>query len=417
MSGPRFLGVTLFFAALAALLVAAVCALVDPYLLFNRPRVVGFNAVKPAVETREPLMKTYQSPRVQARTLVLGSSRADIGLNPASPAWAPNRQPVYNLSIVGSDLATNLVFLERMLAQRPREAAPTHLVVGLDFEAFLYPPGPATPVAAAESGPPGSNLLGRWPVLQDHLAALLTLDALQDSVSTVLANRGGPSLDLADNGRLSEGHLRRWTAADGVALLFEQKNRLTVRRYAQPHHVLSDSPGAPVRDMVAVHALATLAQQHGMSVTLIVQPSHASRLELLAALGYWPDIERWKRELAAFGELARANGLALEVFDFGGYEPFMHEAVPPAGDRQRRLRWFWDPVHYSTELGDAMLAALQGPTDLFPQPPRLTAASIEARLQQVRRDRETYLQAHTADVGGFCRLVPGTRCGAPLPQP
>lgn len=410
MTGHRFIVCVLGFAALFAALTAAVCVLVDPYLLFNRPRVAGFNAVKPAVETREPLMKTYQSARVEARTVILGSSRADIGLNPASSAWPDSMRPVYNLGIVGSDLAESLVFLERMLVQKDRSVPPAHVVVGLDFEAFLHAPGPAKTPEAAEAGPPGSNLLARWPVLQDHLAATLTLDALQDSAATLLTNRGGLSLDLADNGRLSEGHLRRWTAADGVALLFEQKNRLTVQRYAQPHHVLGD--------MAALQQLAALALRHKLSVTLVVQPSHASRMELLAALGYWSGFERWKRELAAFGARARADGVAMQVFDFGGYEAFMHETVPPAGDRQQRLRWFWDPVHYSTDLGDTLLDAVMDRPSSFPQRPLLTPETVEARLQQVRRDRDSYLQSHAANVAGFCRLLPAsTRCGAQLALP
>lgn len=420
MAPRRFLLWVLGFLALFGLLVAAANIAIDPYMLFDRPRVTGFNAVKPAVETREAMMKTHQAARVAPKTVILGSSRSDIGLDPASAAWPATTQPVYNLSTVGADLATNLVFLQRLLANG--RAQPKTVVVGLDFESFLLEPlntadpGPPAPPAGADAGGPFSGA-------RDYLASTLTLDALEDSVSTLWTNRRGlMTLDMQADGRLTEGHLRRWTAADGVALLFEQKNRLTVRRYQKPRHVLSHDPSVPVRDFAGLDALVTLAQARNFELVLLVQPAHASRLEMLDAMGYWPDYELWKRELARWGAQMRERGARVTVWDFGGFESTTTEAVPAPGDKQTRLKWFWDPVHYSTALGEVLVSTLTATQDAgartaaggdgpYASLKPLSPDNVQVRLMQVRQDRERFRTAHATQVAAWRALAcNGTPC-------
>jgi hypothetical protein len=423
MAPQRFLLAVLGFFSLFGMLVAAANIAIDPYMLFDRPRVPGFNAVKPAVETREAMMKRHQAARVTPRTVILGSSRSDIGLDPASSAWPTAMQPVYNLSTVGADLATNLVFLQRLLAHG--RAHPKTVVVGLDFESFLLEPanpgnpGPAAPPEAADAGDPFGGA-------RDYLASTLTLDALEDSMSTLWTNRRGlMSLDMQADGRLTDGHLRRWTAADGVALLFEQKNRLTVRRYQEPRHVLSHDPAVPVRDFAGLDALVALARAHQIEVVLLVQPAHASRLEMMDALGYWPDYELWKRELARWGARMRDLGARVTVWDFGGYESTTTEVVPTLGDKKTRLKWFWDPVHYSTALGDLLVTTMTatrdasagtaaGDTGAYASQVPLSADNVQARLTQVRQDRERFRAAHASQVAAWRALAcTGTPCGSP----
>lgn len=427
MAPRRFLLAVLGFLIAFGLLIAATNALIDPYMLFDRPRIAGFNAIKPAVESREAMMKSHQASRVTPRTVILGSSRSDIGLNPASAAWPASMQPVYNLSTVGADLATNLKFLKHLLANG--RAQPRTLVVGLDFESFLLEPANAASTAQAEQ-PSSTDDAGPFNGARDLLASTLTLDALEDSLSTLWANhRNSVTLDLQADGRLTEGHLRRWTAADGVALLFEQKNRLTVRRYQMPRHVLSHDPAVPVRDFEGLDALLSLAQAHNIDLVLLVQPAHASRLEMLDALGYWPDYELWKRELARWGADMRDRGARVTVWDFGGYESTTTEVVPKLGDRQTRLKWFWDPVHYSTSLGDLLVTTVTAAgqsgsqrraDDASPYASHLplTPDNLEARLAQVRMDRDHFRAAHGAQVaewrllacnGAACRPSIATR--------
>jgi hypothetical protein len=173
-------------------------------------------------------------------------------------------QPVYNLSTVGADLATNLKFsCSACWGKRPGAAART-VVVGLDFESFLLEPAKCSRPRPKQSNrhPPMTRVRCRPTQSRSRLAGVHTdrWTPWRTACPQLWANRrGSVTLDLQADGRLTEGHLRRWTAADGVALLFEQKNRLTVRRYKQmPRHVLSHDPAVPVRDFAGLDALVSL---------------------------------------------------------------------------------------------------------------------------------------------------------------
>jgi len=421
MSAPRYLVLTLASLALALLGVAAFNYLVDPYLVFDQARRAGFNQVKPAADVREWLMKAYEVPRQNPRTVVLGSSRSDIGLNPESPAWPRQWQPVYNLSMAGSNLGLNLSYLKHLLQAHGSQSALRTVVVGLDFESFLEQPG-----RSPSMGPPeleatsrlqamaASSVLARQRVWQDQAEALLTLDAVIDSASAVLANRtSSVGVDLAANGRFSDGQLQQWTRNDGVGQLFKQKNLDTLKGFKPPRRSLDPGDGSLMHGQADIAELFKLAGQRQLQLILLIQPSHVSRLEMLDAMGYWAELERWKQLLAKLSDAARSSGVDVTLWDFSGYEPENLEAMPPAAQARTPLRWYWDPVHYRPAMGDrlveTMAAGSAGNGGSLVAP--LTSATLEARLQRVRADRAAYRAHHVAEAAGLKALVcPGPSC-------
>lgn len=424
MTAYRYLLVSLASLAAALLAVAVLNYFVDPYLVFGQPRRAGFNQIKPAADSREWLMKAYEAPRQQPRTVVLGSSRSNIGLVPASPTWPAQWQPVYNLSLAGSDLGLNLQYLKHLLRAQGDGAALRTVVVGLDFESFLQrPAGSAKPAAAdpqeleatarLDAWAAGSPL-GRLRIWQDRAESLVTLDALMDSGSTLLANRApARGADLAADGHYSDGQLRQWTQTDGVAQLFRQKNQDTLRGFKPPRRSLASADGTTMNGQADIADLFAIARQRQLKLVLLLQPSHASRLELLDALGYWAEFEGWKRRLSSLAEAARAAGTDAVVWDFSGYEPEHLEAMPAKNQARTPLQWYWDPVHYRPAIGDRMVQAFA--TDQGGSlGAALTPATVEARLQRVRIDRAAYRAAHAGEVARLHALVcPGPSCAAP----
>jgi hypothetical protein len=412
---------TLGAAALALTgLVAAFNYAVDPYLLFDVERVPGFNDLKPAAAIRERMMKAYQIERVRAHTIVIGSSRPDLGIDPASKAWPASAQPVYNMSLVGSDVPDGLKYVRHYVAMRPGQGLRT-LVVGLDFESSLYvpapaPAGPAQPhrmseleerLAVDAEGRP--NPARRERVWKDHVQGLLSLDALYDSIDTVRNARSDAVLNLEPNGHLSEAATRDVVRHDGYARVFDQKNIDTVQQYAKPRRVMSDTPDGPIRKLGVLHDLFAFAKQHGIDVVLMIQPAHVSRLELLDRMGYWADYERWKRTLTALAAQAGA-GQRVALWDFGGYEPQVLETAPAKGSKPD-MAWFWDPVHYNGKLGEKMIARMFDPAHPAAQSDRfgvlLTPANIDARLDQVRDDRTAFRDAMPQETARLARLACG----------
>lgn len=415
--------------AVATLIIAAILGgfnvLMDPYLVFGTPRISAFNAVKPSVDTQEWLMKAYQSSRMHPRTVILGSSRTDVGLDPASATWSTEQQPVYNLSLAGAGAADNVRYLKHLVASNGG-TTPNVLVVGLDFENFLYRPVsaklPRSETSSEHLVPEISDKERRLAVqsdgalnpyrtmqtLKDRALAAWSLDALLDSLRTVFVNvlSSGSTANIEDNGHLAETQFQQWVAHDGVAMLFEQKNVITVRDLAEPHQILRDTPNAPIKEMAPVQQLINFAKSNRSKLFLTIQPAHAMRLELLAHLGYWRDFEIWKQELTQVVADAAANGVDVSLWDFSGYDEYSVEPVPAAGDHKSRMQWFWDPVHYTVALGNLMLTRLFDSPDTSGYGVRLHPETIMMHLAQVRERQQNY-RRHASDakrvLGLLCR--------------
>jgi hypothetical protein len=428
MTPARFLAAVLACAALVAIAIACFTAAIDPYLIFDSPRRPGLDAIKPAVESHEPLMKAYQSERARARTVIMGSSRFDIGLDPASAAWPASLQPVYNLGLIGGDTPTGLRYLRNMLQLDRYGDEARVLVVGLDFELFLSRPPHVVGTSALgtlEEGlsDPGQRLAvladgsrnpDQWlGVFKDYLAATLSLTAIADSVLTIYANRDPtPQLDMEADGHFSEGRYRHEISRVGVAALFYRQDEATLRQFQCPKRSLEGAAGGAGAGagMQAVRQLLELARSRQIKVYLAIAPSHAQHLDLLGQLGYWQDFEDWKRQLTALTAQAAASGTDVQLWDFAGYEPYATEPVPARGDGTSRLRWFWDSVHSTTLLGDLMLARMfERPQSPAGYGTRLTPESIEARLERVRADRQDYLRRMPESAQVAARIVAASR--------
>ena len=66
---------------------------------------------------------------MRPRTLLLGNSRVEIGLDPESPLWPQDDRPVFNAAESGRDLAIALIRLRHAMETAP----PRLVVVAVDF--------------------------------------------------------------------------------------------------------------------------------------------------------------------------------------------------------------------------------------------------------------------------------------------
>ena len=411
MSARRFIGSWALAALLVLVLVAGFNFAVDPYLLFDRPRVAGFNERKPSVATQERMMKLHEVVRGPGyRALILGSSRVDVGLNALHGAWPSTMRPVYNLGLAGADARTELAYLRQALSVNPIKL----VVLGLDFEDYLGSPESAKNVlrpaqferhmALRSDG--SSNPDFAWQTLVDQVQALLSLDALKASASTILANRGTGSANLDRSGNLSEAPFRRDVDSDGAYALFGQKNDRMVREYAGLRAGPVAKPDARVDAIDDLNSIIELCEARGIALILVMQPTHVDRLELFEILGQWDRIEAWKRIVTQLvSEHQRAHPTpGIVLWDFWGYDSRSTEAVPAAGDRSTRLKWFWEPAHYTSELGDLMLRRMLG-NEAGDYGLVLTPDNVEARLMQTREAQAQYRNEHAQTYQRLLRLV------------
>lgn len=383
------------------LLVGVFNLLVDPYGLFRIVDRAGFNAVKPKSGAHGDMVKAYQVLRVHPQALILGNSRAEVGFDPMHPAWPV--QPVYNLALPGTGTETTLRYLRHVLNNG--QPKPAVVVWGLDFMDFLV--DRAAPARPSVSDNP--RLLSNQhdyttralQQLRDDAEATLTLGAFFDSIKTLSSQHDPYSGNLTPLGFNPMRDYLKITAEEGYRAVFRQKNLDNTRAYLHRPADILDGGGRSSPALEDLRAVIRLCRQNGIDLRLIIYPYHADLLEIIRITGHAAAFEAWKRAVVAVVSDANASGdKPIPLWDFGRFNEITAEAVPSTGDRQSRMRWYWESGHFKRELGDLVLARVFGVPG---SPPGfgvlLNPANVEAELVSDRLEEHAYRLSHVQEPG------------------
>ncbi|MBV8589334.1 MAG: hypothetical protein JO212_04620, partial [Acetobacteraceae bacterium] len=386
LTPARYLAWSAATMAVLAVLTFAFTVAVDPYYTFGTEQIAGFNGLKNLASNQAVSAKTYQLERTHPRTLLLGNSRVAVGLDPMSPEWPRSMLPVFNAGLSGRDLSIAARVLQDALA----DGGLRNVIVGLDVLDFLGPEAPVgEPDDAVTGGPDGERMRvdsnmrpsGSRPMalLRDWLSATFTLDALADSILTVLAQG---SLEASTMTPLGFEPLREYAiyaSQHGFRSLFTQKQAQYAARF--PHYVQRDfADPYQAADFRSLRAIIQSSVKYNCQLVLIIYPYHAWVLDLLRQNGLWPSFEAWKRALVrVVAELGQGR---VRIVDFSGYNSFAVEAVPAASDLRTKMHWYWEAGHFQSALGDRMIARLYGHEKGFGR--ELTPATIDSVLEAIR---------------------------------
>jgi len=415
MAPTQFIGRFALSLVALTMLVAAINIVIDPYLLFDAPRITGLNDRKPSAQANDRKMKQYDAVRRAARTLVLGSSRIEIGFNPQSGSWPAQDQPVYNLGLAGSDPRNDAHYLRHVIASQKPDNLPKTLIIGLDFESFLFHPSPVGVQAEdpTDFSSTGLNVLAdgqpnphrTLQTVKDLVASTLSLDALLDSLSTMFYSQNRTGVTLDEQGWMDESVFDEISRANGVAALFLQKNIETVYQYGSIQLALRQAADGSLSDLDAVYELISIAESIDANVFFFVQPAHVDRWEIFDRLGYWDDFERWKTEIVKLVDREQSRGAEVELWDFASYEHFVQEALPSDSDLDSNLSWFWEPAHYRTALGDIMIAQMREVNSPIRFGVKLTRDNLSEWLLKIRADRDKYRSTNPEEVARITRIL------------
>ena len=365
---------------------------VDPYLLFGRPRTAEFNARKPAIAEQEHLIKAYDVLRFEPETLLLGSSSIAMGLDARSSAWPLSARPVYNLGLPGEG-----VFAVRRYLQHVEARERLHTVIlGLNFRDFLQLRGQhellfESRLAVTRSGSPNPDASRQR--LYDIAYASLSLDAILESINTLRGNISSDSPDTVSGN--VEPYWHRTEISRGGAYQFVVLGDLY---YSRIYRVSGMDAG--VWD--DVRQIFDLCQSRGIHLIVILEPVLVDELEVADIAGRWSAVEDWKRELTrmAFAYGNPPTSSHVELWDFLGYDSYSTESVPYS---KSAMRWFLTPSHYTRALGDLMVKRITGSgDDSFGA--RLTPENIESHLSEVRQERDLYRVRQQSDAARVRRL-------------
>ncbi|CAA0123399.1 Uncharacterised protein [Halioglobus japonicus] len=357
MKARAFVLRALICALAGSFVVAGVNYFVDPYGITGVARIPGLNEYKSEINEHTRVLKKYQPLFSPHNALIVGNSRVELGIPPEHACFREAGMDVYNLGMPGAGVATQLAYALNLIYQQPV----TTVFLSVDFTDFISTsdaPGTGTwaDLEAASEGfrfsvDEQENPGYYWAVLRDYFKSLFSLDALVASAKTILLQR----TSSADRDLAGFNPARDFDAAvkiEGPRALFDQKMANLSRKYSRPWY-FHDSKQQPNAAMKELARFLDIAAARGIKVYLFTNPFHQDYWALFSSQGHMQAYNDWMTSLETLAS-AYPDG-SVELWDFSGDSPFIHETVPAAGVLSGPLQWFWEPAHYRSELGELMV--------------------------------------------------------------
>lgn len=341
----RFLALCALVLLSGIAIVTALVVVVDPYGLYGLIGPGRLNAVKPALNRYQEQIKQVRATQAHPDFVILGNSRAEIGLDPKAAAFQSTGGQVYNLAIAGTGIGTSV----RQLAQlQDAGIQPKMLIIGVEFLDFVpraTAPG-ATPVTseitAAAAGP------AFW-----QFDTLFSLASVKDAVRTLRIQHDDEAATIDPDGFNPLKEYGAYVRNDGYAKIFAQRAQENARAF-QRKSTSSLNPA----DVQRLQAILEATTAMHADVKLVIYPYHAQILALFEAAGLWPQFEAWKHTVVeAVARTKRAHPDAkISLFDFSGFGAYNCEHIPHPGETGASTRWYWEGGHFKKQLGDIVLA-------------------------------------------------------------
>jgi hypothetical protein len=417
MQRRSYVRLMLLCCVLALLLGAALNLIVDPYGVHRSIDLEGFNRLKPKSGLHGQVVKPYRVLEVRPKTLLLGNSRVEVGIDPESPRWPAALRPVYNMALPGTGVTAAL----RSLQHANSNSKVDLVVMGVDFFDFLSRDQPTSPAPAEPSefdkrllvnldGTP--NPRRGLQVFRDRATEIFSLNTLTDSLYTIAGQRVPDQADLTALGFNPLHEYRRFVRVDGHEVLFRQVETEYLRNYMRANLVLYDKGTSSSDSLDRLRDIVALCRASNIRLILYVHPYHAHMLENYRLSGIWPLFEEWKRALVRIVEDAatQPGSGSVELWDFSGYGEFTTETVPGRSEKGRPMHWYWEAGHYKEELGDLVLARILGRESLGAPPPdgfgvRLTSQNLDSQLEAIRNGHRQYAESHHEEIDVLERLA------------
>lgn len=323
--------------------------LIDPYALYQQADSALFKR-KTAAADKGRTIKSYQVRQRDVVSLIVGNSRVELGMPQNHPFYGG---PVFNMGLPGAS-----VLMQYDYAWHAVNTNPTlkQVLLAVDFVDFL-----------------GSKAIeqswdGNWQYRLDYrlgdgttllplnrqrsfekLSLLFSQDALVDGVMTALQQKR--DVNALNYSGFNDGALYRHAVrTESYAALYQQKQQELRARLAKPALVMVDNSAA----LQALQRFVSLLREQQIAVVLFINPYQQPYLDAIQQAGLADEMLRWKQQII---DIAKSH--TIDLYDFA--VPSLPVTLPaPLQSRQPDdNRYFWEPAHYKTQLGELMLNAMQ----------------------------------------------------------
>ena len=390
---PRFNRIFFTLTGGALLLTFLINLIVDPLGLFGMPTWQGFNAEKTQYQKYLRMAKPHAVRMLKPRGLILGTSRAE-NVSPDHLGWHAEARPTYNMAIQSSRIHEVLRNLQHAQAQNRLKQ------VVLFLDDFMFSPRVRSETGFDEARldrEPTPKINGAW--ADDLVMALFSYDALVESITTVRSQDARTPVIYLANG--AHDPTRFQSEVDRMG---GHRNLFLQQAKPPDGKPFTGDDRPPYDDF---RALLTFCRKENIDLRLVINPMHAHMLELNWLNGTWgKNIEDWRRRLVRILTEEAADSHASKPFplwDFADYNSITTEPVPPLGDANTKMNWWWESSHYKSDVGRLMLdrvlgnhSGRQGTLNDFGI--QLNLGNIEPHLRSVRVKHAEYASSHQIDI-------------------
>ncbi len=382
--------------------------LVDPFWLFDSPKIKGFNADKTQYHKYTRMEKAHRIRYLKPAGIILGTSRAELGIDPAHPGWNSRSAPIYNLALSSGKIKEIFLYLKHAHAINRLN----QVVLGVDFFMFdiSQPFGEGFDQRRLITEEDSIPSFG-W--IEDIVESIFSFDALWASIKTIQSQKTKDFVPYLENGfREHSANWHRIKKAGGhrAALISNMQNSLIAEDGWTLFTIRGDAD-SKYPSLDTFRDLLRFCIQEEINLLVFISPVHAMVLEARYQMGLWKDFELWKTELThAVSTLSAGTSSDIQLWDFTGYNGITTEPFPPYGDRTTQMQWYWEGSHYKKETGDLILDRIFKYKSGHRTAPnwfgvQLTTDMIDSHLNTIRMQRAQYILEQSDDVEEITNLV------------
>lgn len=372
-------------------------AAIDPYWLVGSKEVQGLNKEKPEFWRQLLAGKPALVRRVRPKAVILGTSRAMLGLDPQHECWQTG--PVFNLGLEGPNFYQIRRYFEHAVSVSNIERA----VLTLDFFSFNVFYLRQTDYIDQRLARNKKEWVARFPYVPDLARALISIDSLKASFIT-LKGQAQEGVIRKDGLRV-RGWLKPVTGTEQFnmqyvfARQFDRMVELTWLPAPANLFSLTNSNGASPL-LADLDALITLAHQRNIDLHLVISPVHAQVLEVFRYIGIDNLYLEWIQQVLKINEQSaiRLNRAAFPLWDFSGYNSITTEIVPGPGEVPASMKWYTEASHYNQATGNLVLDKVLNCRNGAPVPDDfgslIDSQNIDQHFRRFTADGLSYRASH-----------------------
>lgn len=331
MKASRFNFAFFGLTASLALITFGINLLIDPYGIWKYGGRVSVSKAAKAIVINQ----------IQPKTLILGTSKAAIGLDPNHPVFSSGA-PVYNSGIFGANIYEIKRYFDHAIANHKIN----RIVLGLDFFSFNHNRKPGFDFRESRIGQ-------RHPEIQDILNFYFSIDSLRLAFAQT----------KKDDFFLKNGLAVRHQDGQDIPQLFKSdllENFLESNYYAQ--YNLTEA------EFKHFAQILSIAATNKIDIRVFISPMHITETHLLNRFGLQNTYHRWMRRLVHL----------IPIWDFSDCNSITTEGI------NNKMRNYYDSSHYTVEVGNLVLNRLYD-YDLASVPPDfgkyISSENIEVHLR------------------------------------